>query len=252
MVDFAPRLHGLGCNVLVARMPFNGHLDNTTDALRHVTAENLRAFADECVDIGMGLSSRVIVLGISAGGVVTGWIAQNRRDVDHAILIAPAFGLSSFGVGLNTSLMRLILGLPNFSVWKDPIRRSSAESRPHSYKRQATHGMGEVMRLGLATAQQAETTRAAASRITVVTNEADHAVDPAMTQRLVRRWRKKKALVSEFSFHKEYELPHEIIDPTEDNSRADIVYPVLLDIVQRWMVPKPEKSKAKFISDSDT
>jgi alpha-beta hydrolase superfamily lysophospholipase len=244
MVDFAPRLHDLGCNVLVARMPFNGHIDNTTDALRHVTAENLRAFADECVDIGLGLSNRVLVLGISAGGVVTGWIAQNRRDVDHAILIAPAFGLSSFGVGLNTSLMRLMLGLPNFSVWKDPIRRASAESRPHSYKRQATHGMGEVMRLGLATAQQAAAARAAAARITVVTNEADQAVDPAMTQRLVRRWRSKNSLVYEFSFQREYELPHEIIDPTEDNSRSDIVYPILLEIIQRWMVPRQEHDTA--------
>ena len=235
MVDFAPRLHALGCNVLVARLPYNGHLDNGTDALRYVTAENLRVFADQCVDIAAGLGDHVTVLGISAGGVVTGWMAQNRREVDHAILIAPAFGLSSFGVGFNTALMRLALVLPNFSVWKDPVRRANAASRPHSYKRQATHGIGEVMRLGLAVLEQARRTRPAAAHITVVTNGADAAVDPQMTNRIVGQWRGHGASLSGFEFPSDLALPHELIDPTEENANPGVVYPRLISIIAEQM-----------------
>jgi len=232
MIDFAPQVHALRYNLLIARMPFNGHLDNGTDALRHVTAENLRAFADECVDIAAGMGEQVVVLGISAGGVVAGWMAQNREDVEHAILVAPSFGLSSFGTGLNTTLMRLMLALPHLSIWKDPVARSKAFSRPHSYERQSTRGMGEVIRLGLATSRQASATRAGATRISVVTNGADPAVDPQMIARLVRKWREHQAPVETFEFAEDLKLPHELIDPTERGAQPELVYPRLLALIR--------------------
>jgi alpha-beta hydrolase superfamily lysophospholipase len=233
MVDFAPQLHRLGHNVLVARMPWNGHLDNATDALRHITAEELRKFADECIDVAAGLGERVHVIGISAGGVIAGWMAQNRPEIDRAVLVAPAYGLSSFGTGLNTALLRLILFVPNFSVWKDPIKRAAAESRPHSYKRMSTRGMGEVMRLGFATKRQADRERAGARAITLVMNAADAAVDPALPDDLARKWERKAVPVTRFTFPKELALPHEMIDPTEDGANVGVSYPKLLELAER-------------------
>jgi len=241
MVDFAPKLHALGHNVLVVRMPQNGHLDNGTDALRHLTAKELRMFCDQTIDIAAGLGERVHVVGISAGGVIAGWMAQNRGEIDRAVLLAPAYGLSSFGTGLNNALMRLILFVPNFSVWKDPIRRAAAENRPHSYKRQSTRGMGEVMRLGLATVRQSKAERPRAVAITLVTNAADAAIDPTIPEALARVWELKAVPVTRYVFPKEFNLPHELIDPTEDGANTTISHPKIIELAER-MAEVPRSS----------
>ena len=243
MVDFAPKLHALGHNVLVVRMPQNGHLDNSTDALRHLTAKDLRAFSDQSIDIAAGLGERVHVIGISAGGVIAGWMAQNRGEIDRAVLLAPAYGLSSFGTGLNNALMRLILLMPNFSVWKDPILRADAENRPHSYKRQATRGMGEVMRLGLATVRQSKAAKPRAVAITLVTNAADAAVDPTMPEALAKVWEQHAVPVTRYVFPKEFNLPHELIDPTEEGSNIAMSHPKIIELSERMPeVPRPNVS----------
>lgn len=233
MIDFAPKLRALGHNVVVVRMPDNGHLDNGTDALRHLTAEKLREFADRSIDIAAGLGERVHVIGISAGGVIAGWMAQNRSEIDRAVMLAPAFGLSSFGMGLNNALMRLILLVPNFSVWKDPIKRAAADNRPHSYKRQATRGMGQVMRLGLATIRQARSQRPGATAITLVTNAADAAIDPSIPEALVKLWEEKSTPVSRYVFPKELGLPHELIDPTEEGANIAISHPKIIELSEQ-------------------
>ncbi len=248
MIDFAPRLHALGHNVLVARLPYNGHLDNGTDALRHITAAELRAFSDTCVDIASGLGERVSVMGISAGGVIAAWMGQNRPEIEHAVLVAPAFGLSSFGTGLNHALMRIALLVPNFSVWKDPLLRTKARTRPHSYKRQSSRGIGELMRLGLATHREASRRRAAASTITLVTNAADTAVDPVMSLQLVARWRRHGTPVAHFEFGREHNLPHELIDPTEEGAKTALVYPKLIELAERTPLvtgnlPRPDSAR---------
>ncbi len=231
MVDFAPRVHAMGLNVIVVRMPFNGHLDNATDALRHLTAAELARFGDRSVDIACGLGDRVVVLGISAGGVIAAWLAQHRGDIDHAIPAAPSLGLAALGSAINLILMHWMLALPHFSVWKDPIRRSKGYSRPHSYKRQSTRGMGEVMRLGWATLRKARRLRAPARRITLVTNGADVAIDPSMVRNLARAWRRRGSAVATFEFDAALDLPHELIDPTEEGADPMVTYPELLRLI---------------------
>ena len=225
--DWAPQLHAAGHNVLVARMPYNGHKDNTTDALRRTTARELAAFCDRCIDIASALGRDVIVVGISGGGILAGWMAQNRPEVTRAVLVAPAFGLAEFGVRPNAFLMRLLLLLPHISIWKDPIRRAAGPSRAHSYKRQSSHGMGEYMRLGLAVRRQAEARRPAAGSIVVVTNADDDSVDSHVTQQTVAIWEHDGADVVRYQFPKDAHLPHEMIDPTEPGAMPGLVYPKL-------------------------
>jgi hypothetical protein len=46
------------------------------------------------VNIAWGLGQKGYVAELSAGGTLTAWIAQNRSEVTHAVLIAPALGLT--------------------------------------------------------------------------------------------------------------------------------------------------------------
>lgn len=226
-VDWAPQLHAAGHNVFVPRMPWNGHKDTATDALRHSTALELASFCDWCIDIATQLGREVVVIGISGGGVLAGWMAQNRREVLRAVLVAPAFGLAQFGGLPNAFLMRLMLLLPHISVWKDPIRRAGGASRAHSYKRMSTHGTGEYLRLGLAVRRQAEKAKPAAASIVVVTNQDDDSVDSVLTARTAAIWERDGADVTRFEFAKDAHLPHEMIDPSEPGAMPGLVYPTL-------------------------
>jgi carboxylesterase len=201
----------------------------------------LRAYADTSIDIAAGLGERVHVIGISAGAVIAGWIAQNRREIDRAVLISPAYGLHSLGTSLNNTLMRLTLLLPNFSVWNDPIHKSTGAGRPHSYMRQSTRSIGEVMRLGLATLRQATATPAASRSITIITNAADTVVDLTMPDQLAKQWEQHATPVTRFTFAKELALPHEMIDPTQEGARTSISYPKIIELAER----SPEATDAR-------
>jgi len=231
-IEWAPQLRAAGHTVFVPRMPWNGHKDTATDALRRSTAHELASFCDWCIDIASGLGRDVIVVGISGGGVLAGWMAQNRHEVTRAVLVAPAFGLAQFGGLPNAFLMRLMLLLPHISVWKDPVRRANGFSRPHSYKRVSTHGTGEYLRLGLAVRRQASRTRPAAGSIVVATNLADTSVDSTLTSQTAAIWERDGADVTRFAFPPGAHLPHEMIDPTEPGAMPSLVYPVLTALAE--------------------
>ncbi|MEM8630005.1 MAG: alpha/beta fold hydrolase [Pseudomonadota bacterium] len=231
-VDFAPLLHGRGHNVLSVRMPCNGLKDRSTDALNDLTAAKLAVFGDKAVDLAQGLGDRVVVLGISAGGTVAAWLAQTRRDVDHAILVAPFLGLPGIGLRLNLFLMRIMLVLPATSVWKDPVLRERYTGMPHAYKRQSTRGTGEVLRLGYATALRARDSAPAAEVITTVLNDNDQAIDNRVADHLADLWETRGKSVTRYRFPKEAGLGHEIIDPMEPGADPSLTYPVLAGFVE--------------------
>jgi alpha-beta hydrolase superfamily lysophospholipase len=231
-VDFAPLLHERGHNVLVMRMPYNGFADRSTDALRNITAEALADFGDTSVDIAAGLGEEVVVLGISAGGTVAAWTAQNRPEVSRAVLVAPFFGLADFGPRLNVALMRGMLLLPDVSIWKDPVLRDRHVGMAHAYQRQSTRATAEIMRLGLATYREATEAAPAAPVAAFVTNAADTAVSNGVTAVIADVWEAGGMKVTRYEFGAEHGLGHELIDPEEPGADPALTYPVILRAVE--------------------
>ena len=79
---------------LTGRLPRHGLADRRVENLTPLKAEELRDCADTGVDIGCGLGEKVYVAGLSAGGTMAAWVAQNRGEVARMLLIAPALGLT--------------------------------------------------------------------------------------------------------------------------------------------------------------
>src|SRR5439155_25994798 len=102
-------LYDRGANVLIARVPHHGFADRMTSDLARLTAAELVRFGDEVADIGQGLGDSVTVAGLSLGGVVAAWIAEERADVDHAIVISPVFGVAAVWAPLTPGLTRALL-----------------------------------------------------------------------------------------------------------------------------------------------
>jgi len=229
-VALAPLFYERGYNVLIPRMPYNGLANLDTDALKYLTATELRDCANNMVDIARGLGDHLTYLGLSAGGTMAAWVAQYRADVDKVVLIAPAFTYRrGLGVEKSRFMMHLLLLLPNIMTqWFRPFRGGPS----HNYHGFATRALGAMMRLGFSVYDAARMTRAAAQSVLVITNAADPAVENSITRKLVDRWLAKGLNHCEkYEFDAKYKLIHDIIDPEQANQQTALVYPILLELV---------------------
>lgn len=230
--DLGLQLHDRGFNVLIPRIPRHGLCDRMTTELSRLTAAELVAFTDQVVDVACGVGDRVAVAGLSAGGVMAAWAAQQRTDVGRAVLIAPCFSMGTLPASLSGALTDLCLRLPNFYRWWDSREKEHRSGPTYAYPRFSTRGMGEVLRLGLAVRRAAARRAPAARSIAVVTVGNDSAVSNSVTADLVKAWRRVAALELEtYEFAADLGLPHDLIDPHGVNARVDLVYPVLLELI---------------------
>lgn len=229
-VELAPLFYERGYNVLIPLMPCNGLADPNTDALKQVTATELRDCSATMVNIAQGLGDHVTFIGISVGGVMAAWVAQNRADVDKAVMIAPSFTVSPLlGVFLGKLVMYLFLIMPNIMTqWFKPFEGGLG----HNYRGFATRGLGQMMRLGFSVYDAARTTKASAQSMMMITNAADPAVNNNITRQLVARWQAGGLHhLDTYEFDAKYKLIHDIIDPDQRYQQTALVYPVLLDLI---------------------
>ena len=127
-------LYEQGYNALIPRLPRHGLADRKVENLSPLTAEELRECADISVDIACGLGQKAYVAGLSAGGTLSAWVAQNRGDVTRVVLIAPALGLTRHdgtrlqkGIALAFSSRSTANGrFPRMPRFNNKIRRISA------------------------------------------------------------------------------------------------------------------------------
>ncbi|HXV98240.1 MAG TPA: alpha/beta fold hydrolase [Anaerolineae bacterium] len=222
----------LGYNVLIPRMPHHGWADVLTTDQAQLTADELAAHVTEAVDIGQGLGEQVSVAGISTGGVLTAWAAQNRPDVKRGVLIAPVFGLYAIPAPLLTPTTNLFLTLPNFFLWQDDELKANVPNPPQVYPQNSTRALSQILRLGFAVRAQAGQSPPAASAILIVTNANDDAVDNQVTSEVVAGWRKGGfEQLQTYEFEAYLRLDHDLIDPAHPKQKIDFVYPVLVDLM---------------------
>jgi len=215
-----------GYNVLIPRLPYHGYADRMTADHALLRAADFTAYASQAVDIGRGLGAHLTLVGLSVGGVLAGWCAQTRADLDLAVLIAPSFAPFGLPWSVVPVLSRLALRLPNVFVWWHPFMRARL-GPACSYPRFATHALAASFLVGAALGAG----RPRAGRILVVTNRRDPAVNNAATARLAQRWRQQGAAVGRYAFERELGALHDIIGSYEHGARPEVVYPVLLRLI---------------------
>jgi carboxylesterase len=231
--------HDRGYNVLVMPLPYNGLADRMTTEQAKLHAEDLVRYTDELVDIGRGLGDHVTLAGISAGGLATGWAAQQRRDVDQAVLISPGFGFAVVPELLTPVVSRAFALLPNMYIWSDS--RLKADAPPdHNYPRLSTRAVGgQILRLSLAIQALARQHAPAVGSILVVTNLNDPDLDNKVTGKVVDLWRAQGARdLQTYQFPVELRLGHDLTDLQQPDRNAAavvsaVVYPKLLELIDR-------------------
>lgn len=224
---FAAQLHEAGCNVLIPRYPRHG-LERLSTDLSLLTAEELVGTGQEAVDCARGLGESVAVFGFSLGGVLAGWLAQERADLAHAVIASPAFGITAVPDALRGLAANYFSIAPNFFHWWDAELRDQIVGPEHAYPRTASRAVAAMLRLSLAVESAAACAAPAAERITLFTNAADLDVDNRAAARLAAQWLAHGAQVNTLSFPAEMGLIHDIMDPAQTDQRVDVVYPYYL------------------------
>ncbi|MEW5960674.1 MAG: alpha/beta fold hydrolase [Chloroflexota bacterium] len=223
-----------GDNVLIPRLPQHGQMDRLSPAQTRLTAETMIAQVDEALNLAHGLGERVTVVGFSAGGVLAGWAAQQRADLEQAVIICPSFALKIVPLWLSAPFARLLLTWPNFYRWWDAQLKTEASGPQYAYPRYSSRALGQILRLGLAVRAAARRTEPATSSILVITNPNDWAVNNDFTAEIVSHWRNNgSGNIGTYEFDIEHRLGHDIIDPHQVAQRVELVYPILVDLIHR-------------------
>lgn len=223
-----------GYNVFIPRQPRHGLQEYDGAPLKGLTAEEMAAFGTEMADIAQGLGERVIFSGLSGGGAITTWLAQERADIDLAVPIAPFLGISFIPRPLTRAATNLFLLVPDFYQWWDPVHKlENPNSAPYSYRGYYLHSLFENMRLGFIAEGDARRVKPAVGGILVITNAADPSVNNAVVAEYEQLWLEHgEQFLQTFQFDKNLKLPHDLITVTQPNARIDIVYPKLMELIQ--------------------
>lgn len=227
----AAKLFDLGYNVYLPRMFGHGEADPLTLSLAEMRAEDLVQLANESADLAQGLGDEVVVIGLSAGGTIASWTAQYRRDVDISISVAPFFGPHIVPSWANHAATNLLLMLPNAMVWWNPLETVRPPELDYAYARYATHGLAQTMRLGAIVDSSARATPPASPNIAMLLNDADVAVNQALADRVIASWRSHGQDVNVEVLPFWHRLPHDLINPREPAGNIDLIYPILLDMM---------------------
>ncbi len=231
--EIAAQFYDRGYNVLVMTMPYHGLADRMNTEHAKLRAEDFTRYGDEVVDIVRGLGDHVTMAGISCGGLITGWAAQQRQDVDLAVLISPGFGFKAIPRFWTPLMAWALRVFPNSYIWDDPEKKAD-NPRPYNYLRSSTHVLGQILRLSQVTQALARQKAPAAGSIVVITNLNDPGVDNVVTDKVVDLWRAHGAKdVQTYQFPADLHLGHDIIDVKDPNMNVAVVYPRLLELIDR-------------------
>ena len=221
------QFHDNGWNVVIPRYPRHGYSDRLTTSISELRSDHLIAVANQSATAAAGLGNHLTVAGLSLGGVLTGHLAQTHVSVERAVLIAPMFGLQGIpGPGLS-ALARLAVVLPNIYIWWDP-KFKDRRGPTHGYPRFSTHAYAALFQTAAGVLKGARKAPPSAREIDVITNAAEPRLDNRFTHQLVEAWRRQGATVSTYEFPASDRLPHDMIDPANDEQKTALAYPVVI------------------------
>lgn len=234
--QFAPLgdlLFERGYNVFAPRMPYHGYKDRMTGDHCRFTAPEMLEWTKRVTDIAVGLGDTLTVIGLSLGGVLATWVAEERADVGRVLIVAPAYGSSLIPAPITTATARVARRLPNFFIWWDPRVREQAGFE-YTYPRFATHTLAQAFLLGSELLSKAREKPPAAPAVWMITNANDLAVSNQICRAFVTAWKAHGGnRVHTFEFPKEHGIPHDLMDANDPAVKPEIVYPALIEIIQQ-------------------
>jgi pimeloyl-ACP methyl ester carboxylesterase len=226
LLEYGRHLHDRGHNVLIPRMPYHGLRSGQAGELAQISADDLRVFGQDSVEIGAGLGDELVLIGASGGATVAACAAVKRPQVDRTLLLVPFFGFHSLPDKLTALILKLLLRLPDKTV-----HRPGEKHRPWSYPGQSTRGIAAFLDLAYEVLREAEKGFAPHGEMIVVTTANDNLANNGTTGRLVEMWRAAGRDVEQFEFERALSIPHDTIDPAVNPEVRQQVFQEMLALL---------------------
>ena len=221
-----------GYNAFIPCVPHHGFRDRFSPEMSRVRTAELVQFAEDTVDLMHGLGNEIIVGGLSMGGAMASWVAQQRADVSTVLIIAAFLGARIVPARL-TRLVSTTLGfLPDQRQWWDEQKKEASPGPDFEYLKRSTHSLSQIIALGFRTFDLARHRPPAAGKIWMVINDHDDSVNNEINQQLVDTWRRSAARnVETFHFPDALGLPHNCIGVGIPGGNTPLVYPELMRMI---------------------
>ena len=235
MLDLGRQLAQTKANVLVMRIPGHGISGGTVHDLSGLDAEAIRDTTDQGLDIARGLGAQTTVVGMSLGGNMAAWAAQERTDVYRAVLIAPALVLGNVSRPVANVFRNTFTRLPPLVIPGTGVQRES-----HTYP-DATplRPSAETFRFGTRVLREAAGRAPQADELAILENASDRTISNEAISELVSDWRTQGAQVREVVLPASLGLPHDVMDHTQDDAKPGIVDPIVVALATGAPLPSP-------------
>jgi hypothetical protein len=114
----------------------------------------------------------------------------------------------------------------------DPASDYAAAVNRFRYPGFSSRALGQLLRLSVATFAGAVDRAPKVQDVVMVTSKSDEAVSDSVAWLLIGLWRSKGLFkFAAVDFPKSMQIEHDMIDPANHNQRTDIVYPVLVSLL---------------------
>jgi carboxylesterase len=223
-------LHEAGYNVLIPRVPRQGHMDKMTDEISRLRSDELAEFVVQTIDVAAGLGKRLTVLGFSGGGTLASYAAHEMDVVSEAILIAPLVGVHLVPNMIIRTAYRVTRVAPERYLWWNPIERGEGPYSPRAYPRFSTRSLSAYLQLSLGLYDTPPARTGELDRIVLILNENDFAVDNQYAREFVEHvLGPRSGYIETTTFPRSLGLHHDWLDPLgADGDKLDRGYPFLL------------------------
>jgi pimeloyl-ACP methyl ester carboxylesterase len=222
-----------GYNVLIPRIPHHGFKDRMTEDYAKLTAVELTELSDESVNIAQGLGQHISIAGLSMGANMAGWIAQNRNDVNCAVIISPFWGWKGLPPILLKPAINILSILPNIFLWWDEKAKKALLGPTSAYYRFSTRGLAQIMLLGWVIIKEARSFAPKTRNIVVITNALDDSVNEKIFDNVADNWQKHSSVkITRYEFDKSLGVLHDLIDPEQPYQKTAVVYPKLIELIE--------------------
>jgi carboxylesterase len=196
-------------------------------------AGELLQFTNDMVDLMHGLGEEIVVGGLSMGGALASWVAQERPDVKTVVIISPFLGAKSIPPHLTRMVAYLTQLLPDNRQWWNPEMKEALSGPDYGYAQRSTHSLGQILKLGLQVADAARRRPPAVGDIWMVLNDNDHSVNNEIAERLTASWQKNGTkCVRKYYFPVSLGLPHDLIGIEQPGANPQLVYRELMKMVR--------------------
>ncbi len=225
-----------GANVYIPRLPHHAERASPLRAIGRVTSDELARFADSTAQIARGLGDTIIVVGLSAGGVLAGWITEYHPEVLRTVLIAPALAPGRLPTNEGESVVILASKLP------EVVRRTAPvdTARPENIPGINTRGLAELLRLGQRVRDRAAMAPPSVRDVVFLLNEADHTVSEDAALEAAQHWMDRGATPKAYRFGVGAKLPHNVMELTAHGGNTELVYPIVEALAREGAAESPE------------